>query len=193
MANNTKPHLIEALRDRLVVRYWNPYDEGSNYGYVLDIGPRFFLLAFIDDNLKFNGFQCVLIADVRRLQVPAKYADFAAAALRKRKQLIRKKPEIDLGGLPEMLVSANRLFPLITIHRERVTPDTCKIGRVVEVDKTHLRLREIGPDAVWETRATRVNLTDITRVEFGGGYEEALYLVGGPPKNSEKPVRSKLQ
>jgi hypothetical protein len=156
----------------------------------LDIGPVFFLLALIGEDIRFNGFQCIRISDVRRLQVPDPYSDFIVGALRKRGQLIRKKPAVKLENLAVLLTSANRRFPLATIHRERVTPDTCKIGRAVEVSNQHLLLHEVDAAAIWCKRPTKILLTEITRVEFGG-YEEALHLVGGSPPQIESKIKEK--
>lgn len=171
--------LTEALVQKLVISFRSKYDDGSSYGYVLDIGPRFLLLALIDDDIRFNGYQCLLLKNVKRLEVPYRFEGFVVAALRKRKQSIARKPKINLNSLPELLESANRLFPLITIHREDVKPDSCWIGRIAKIGKSDLLLYEIGPDAVWDRKAKRHRLSEITRVDFGGGYEEALLLVGG--------------
>jgi hypothetical protein len=170
---------------KLLVKFWSPFEPGATHGYVLDIGPRFFLLGFVDDNIKFNGFQCLRLSDVRRLRVPDPYADFIVAALRKRGEIISKKPRVILNSLPELLRSANRLFPLLTIQRERAKPGTCEIGRVVGITKSHVSLLEIGPDAIWEEKPTEIALRDVTRVDFGGAYEDALHLVGGNPPGSK--------
>lgn len=153
-------------------------------GYVLDIGPKFFLLALIgDDGVRFNGFSCVRLADVRNLRVPHKYFEFIESALKKLGERVPNKTRVLLGTLPKLLRSASKQFPLVTIHRERVDPDVCFIGQVEEVSRAVLFIREIGPDAVWETEAETYRLSEITRADFGGGYEEALYLVGGDPGN----------
>jgi len=159
---------------------------------VLDIGPQFCLLGLIDDNIKFNGFQCPLISDLRRVKVPDPHQDFVVAALRKRRERIDRKPDIDLSSLPALLRSANALFPLVTIHRERIKPDECVIGKVLEISKNSFLLHTISPDAVWEEKPTRFRLRDVTRVEFGGGYEEALHLVGGNSKPLKKIKKAKL-
>jgi len=186
MARERNADLQKALSNAIVVRFSSPYESGWTHGYVLDIGPQFFLLGLIDDYLKFDGFECFLHSDIRRLKVPAPYEKFVVAALRKRGQSIERKPDIDLASLPAILRTANDLFPLITIHRERVKPDTCEIGRITDISKSHLLLLEIGPDALWYRRPTKIPLKDITRVGFGGGYEEALHLVGGKPKLTRK-------
>jgi hypothetical protein len=70
---------------------------------------------------------------------------------------------------------------VVTIHRENVDPDICQIGRVVAVDKDKVRLLEINPDASWDSRPLVYRTREITRIDFGGSYEDALMLVGGPP------------
>lgn len=186
MTQQRNRKLIEACHNALLVKFWTPFEDGATEGYVLDIGPVFFLLANIGEELRFNGFQCLRMSDVRRLQAPSAYANFIEKALRKQGQILKKKPNIDLESLPALLKSANQLFPLVTVHREEVSPDTCRIGKVVEVTETHLVLHEIGPDAVWDKNASKLRLSDITRVDFGGGYETALHLVGGNPKSIKK-------
>ena len=55
----------------------------------------------------------------------------------------------------------------------------CHIGRVVGVNKDNVSLLEIGPDACWEDVVTDYRTREITRIDFGGAYEDALILVGG--------------
>ncbi|MGB6724250.1 MAG: hypothetical protein WBE74_00015, partial [Terracidiphilus sp.] len=69
---------------KVLVQFTRSVEEGSIMGYVLAVGPRFFLLALVDENIRFNGFQCLRLQDVRNLQVPAKYAAFVEAALKLR-------------------------------------------------------------------------------------------------------------
>jgi hypothetical protein len=139
-------------------------------------------VGIIDDAIKFNGFMCLRPSAMKRLQVPAPYAEFVEDALRKRKEQIRRKPNITLDTLPDLLKSVNLLFPLVTVYRERVVPDECWIGKVLDVTKKYLFLLEIGADAIWDEKPSKLLLREITRIDFGGGYEEALHLVGGNPK-----------
>jgi hypothetical protein len=185
MSKKSNAQLAEAHRDKTLVKFWNPYDPGSTNGYVLDIGPRFFLLALIGEEIRFNGFQCMRLSDIRRLRAPNPYADFIVAALRKRGETIHKKPRVSLNSLQELLKSANRLFPLVTIHQEGVKPGTCEIGRVVEMSKSHVFMLGISPNAIWDDKPTKIPLREITRVDFGGSYEDALHLVGGNPPQSK--------
>ena len=91
-----------------------------------------------------------------------------------------KKPRIDrkCRGPPNV---SRRSFPLVAIHRERVNPDVCWIGRVTGVDRGRVSLLKIDPDASWDAEPKEYRLNEITRVNFGGDYENALHLVGGEP------------
>src|ERR1700683_2645561 len=118
MAKQTSSKLAKALDGKLLVKFTRPFEYGWVQGYVLDIGPRFFLIAIVGDDIWFNGFQCFRLSDVRELEVPYKYAAFAEAALRKRGKRIPKKPRVSMTSLEELLLSADRAFGLVTINRE---------------------------------------------------------------------------
>jgi hypothetical protein len=180
-AEKHRSQLARARRDGLLVKFRRPFERGRIEGYVLDIGPQFFLLALISDEICLNGFLCLRVRDVRNLQAPAKYAAFVEAALKKRGLQIPQNPGVSVSSLPELLLSANEAFPLLTIHRESVDPDVCHIGRLAGLRGGRVALLEIGPDAAWDAKPEEYSLNQITRIDFGGGYEEALHLVGGSP------------
>ena len=178
MPSKKKNLLAKALRNRLLVRFTRVLEPGTVNGYVLDIGPKFFLLALVSDGLRLNGFQCFRLSDIRELCVPDKYAAFHEAVLKKRGERFPKRPRVSVSSLAELLVTANKAFPLVTIHQEKVDPSVCWIGRVVDVAKGWVTLLEIGPDATWDDKLQTHRLSEITRVDFGGDYEGALYLIG---------------
>jgi hypothetical protein len=180
MATKRVDQLWEMQRHALLVRFSRRFEESPIRGYVLDIGPKFFLLALVSDRIWFDGFECFRISDVRDLK-PDPYVNFVEAALKKRSERITKKPRVDLKGIAELLRSAARLFPLVTIHREGKRPDVCWIGRILGVQGGKVSLLEINPDATWDAKPTEYRLNEITRVDFGGDYENALHLVGGEP------------
>jgi hypothetical protein len=182
MNKRISSNLKHAMRSRRFVRFSRRFEEGSIRGYVLDVGPRFFLLSLVSDRLWFDGFECFRIGDVRNVR-PDEDATFAEAALKKRGERLPKKPRMSVQSIEELLLSSARLFPLVAIARERVRPNACRIGKVLGVNHSRVSLLEIGPDAEWESAATELRLREITNVSFGGDYEDALHLVGGvPPK-----------
>ena len=181
--------LRNASRNRILVRFTRPLKTGAVHGYVVGIGPKFFMVAIMDEGMHLDGFQCFRLADVRNLKAPDPFAAFAEAALRKRGERLPRKPPVDLSALPRLLQTANNAFPLVTIHREAINSEVCHIGRVLEVGKSFVWLLEIGPDARWDEEPLRYRLNQITRVDFGGRYEEALHLVGGESKRRKTVPR----
>src|SRR5262249_49283390 len=133
MGKRQSSQLTEAVRDRRFIRLSRRFEDSPVRGYVLDIGPRFFLLALVSDRIWFDGFECFRLRDVRDIH-PDPYATFAEAALRKRGERMPRKPRVSVASIEELLLSANRAFPLVTIHREQVDPDVCWIGRVFGID-----------------------------------------------------------
>lgn len=167
------------------MRFSRRFEEPKVHGYVLDIGPKFFLLALVSDRIWFDGFECFRIADIRKLR-PDPYERFAEQALKKRGEKRPRKPGVSLKNIRELLLTAGRAFPLVTIHREAIDPDVCWIGRILEVTPEIVKILEVDPDAVWEDQPREYRLSEITHVNFGGDYEDALYLVGGEPRGKER-------
>lgn len=176
------------MREHRFVRFTRIFEQGFARGYILDVGPRFFLMALQGDEIRFDGFACFRFKDVRNLEIDP-FAAFSEAALKKLKVPTPKKPEVVLGTIEDLMLSANRSFPVITIHREGVVPDACWIGRVEAISRGHVSLLEIAPNAKWDRRPTQHKLSAITAVEFGGEYERALVLVGGDMSTGKKGNR----
>lgn len=125
MAKTCLPQLEAALRKRSLVRFRQRYDNFLIRGYVLDIGPTFLLTAVVSDRIWFDGFECFRIRDVRGLMAEP-YAEFVETALRKRRERIPKKPRVDVTTIEELLLTANRAFPLVTSTASRSTLDPAR-------------------------------------------------------------------
>ena len=131
-----------------LVRFARRFEKDTVRGYVLDVGPQFFLLALVSDRIWYDGFECFRISDVSKLR-PDRYGPFVEQALRARGEKRPAKPRISLKNIQELVLTAGRAFPLVAIHREKIDPDVCWIGRVMEVTPEVVRILELGPDAVW--------------------------------------------
>jgi hypothetical protein len=179
----TPSQLRKAVRDGRLVKFSRRFEDSRVRGYVIDVGPCFFLLLLLSDRVWFDGFECFRIQDVRGL-VADPHSDFAEAALKKRGERKPRTPRIGLASIEELLLTANRHFPLVTIHCERRDPEVCYIGRVLGIERDRVSLLEITPGAVWEKRPKEYPLSHITRVGFGGDYENALAIVVKEPPNT---------
>lgn len=176
-----RSQLEDAMSSRRLIRFSRRFERGSVRGWVLDVGPRFFLLALVSDRLWLDGFECFRVRDVRNLSTD-QYGEFVAAALKKRRVSRPKKPRVNLASIEKLLISAGQVFPLVAIHREEIRPSACRIGRVLDIKRGRVSLLEINPDATWDDAPFEYRLGEITCVSFGGQYEDALHLVGGDPK-----------
>ena len=172
--------LANAARDGLFVRFSRRFDDPRIRGYVLDVGEHYFLLALVSDRMWFDGFECFRIADIGDFEAD-EYRSFVETALAMRGEKLPAKPPISLKTIDDLLLTASREFPLVTIHREEINAQGCHVGRVVSVTGDEVRLLEINPDATWDAEPMIYRLSEITCVSFGGDYEDALYLVGGEP------------
>ncbi len=171
--------LVTANEAHTLVRLWRDrIEDGFVTGYVAGVGPAFFLLHLVDDDITFNGFLVLRISDITEVEAPHEFAAFIERALHLRGAGDPEVPTIDLSSIASILESAARSFPLVAIHREDLTTEICHIGRPVAIDDGVLRLQEMSPDAVLDDDPEDYRLGEITRVDFGGGYEDALWLVG---------------
>jgi hypothetical protein len=175
-----RSQLIDAAKSRRLVRLSRRFERTAVRGYVLDVGPQFFLLSLVSDRIWFDGFECFRVADIRSVK-PDPHAAFVEAALRKRKAPRPRKPPVSVRSVAGMVQSAGRAFPLVAVHREGIDPSVCWIGRVLEVREGRASLLEVDPAAKWRDRTTSFRLAEVTRLNFGGDYEGALHLVAGDP------------
>jgi hypothetical protein len=179
--------ITSATSNRTFVRFLSKFERLPVRGYILDSGPKFFIVSVVSDRFRFDGFECFRVDDVRDL-LPDSHSELAEAALRIRGRKTPAKPHISLSSIEDLLLTASREFPLVTIHREQVDAAMCSIGRVQGIDKGRVSLLEISPDAKWDDKPEIYRLNQVTRVGFGGDYEDALYLVGGEPDLANKTV-----
>jgi hypothetical protein len=150
-------------------------------GFVLDFGDSLILLHLLEWNtFILNGYIIVREQDINNYRVFGKPAYWQNKAARKNR-LKPINPHISINSVEDSILSASKSFPLIAIEKELVADDKRFIGRPAEFTSKTVTIHRLSPNAEW-TGKSRFNLTEITRIEFGGGYERALAL-------SAKPLR----
>ncbi len=149
--------------------------DGWTDGFVVDANEEMVLLQLVDDSVRLNGYQILFLEDISDFAHPAPFNDFQKKVLSLRGEEV-VDPEVELDDLAVLLIDISEEFGLVTLHREEIEPDSCEIGRVVRADAVTYELEEIGSDARWFDETFEYDLYDITRIEFGGAYEEALLM-----------------
>lgn len=165
-------------RNNIVRIFREELDGTENWsdGFVLDANEEMVLLQLIDDSIRLNGYQILFLEDISDFVHPAPFNDFQKRVLELREEAV-EAPDLVLDDLGQLLLDISHEFGLVTLHREELEDDSCEIGRVLKVDEISFELEEIGSDARWFDETYEYDLYDITRIEFGGAYEEALMLV----------------
>lgn len=172
-----KRQLLEAHASRTLVRLERSVGQGHVNGYVCAVSTRLVLLQVVSSEIHYDGFAIYRLSDLTRVHSPAPHHEFIETALKLRKLRKGRAPRLDITSLKTVLATVHPAFPLVTMHREADDPDVAHIGLVTQVTARSVDLLEITPDAHWETKLDRYALSEITRVDLGGAYEEALHLV----------------
>jgi hypothetical protein len=175
-ATDIREQLASAMRDRRLTRFHRRFEDGWVRGYVVGIGPDFLMLCEVSDHLRFNCFGCYRLDGIKNLQ-PAPYPDFVEAALEKLGHTQPETPAVALNSVDDILATAGNLFPVIAVYGDA----DVHIGAFVSLEGGVMWMREIGPDAAWDSQPKARRLDEVTRIDFGGAYETALALVGGLP------------
>ena len=172
--------LEEAQADaRIVALDREVFDHEDEIGYVVGMGPSHFMLLRISDGIRFDGFSIFRVADVNQVEVPHEHEAFVEGALHLRGENIDSPPEVDLTDTTSILRTVGRLFDVVALHTEERDAGVCQIGHIQSVSDDSIQLIEIDPDADWAEEPATLAISDVTRIDVGGGYEEALLLVGG--------------
>lgn len=180
--------LERAQTDSLSVRLkrWIPEGDAID-GFVVGIGRRWVVLANLTGRADIDGWTFVRIKDIQSVGIEPDSDCFDIRALKARGQWPPPSlPVLHLDDLSGVISSAESGGPLLSIFTEFARPDACWIGRVTSLDADALRLHEVKVGGEWakKSKAKAFDPADVTRVEAGGGYEEVLHLVAGPPPES---------
>jgi hypothetical protein len=161
-------------------------------GFVVGLSKKLVVLHDVDINsFVLNGYKCFRLADVAHGEAIGAPDQFIGRAVRLQ-GLEPTEPEgIDCSTVTRLLRTAGSHYPLVTIHLERMDPDGCYVGEVTKVGRKWLTLRKISAKAVW-LRTGRFRIDDITRVDFGGGYERMLLLVNQTYFSTPSPEVAKV-
>jgi len=179
--------LAAAISDRSLVRITRSFEDDGVDGYVVALSEKWLLFLLVSQTVTYEGFQAFRLQNVESIEIPSPRAAFYKAALRKRKLRRPSTPKLNLSSARELVCSAGKRFPLISLHCDKFDPYSCHIGQVVSASSTTVSLLEVTLDAEWESVPTSYHFAKLISVNFGGPYEEALASVAGKPKKSLNP------
>ena len=182
LKNHSRVHIQQSLR-RLVGKkaiadlLRENIDSHEITGYVVDLSSDFVLIHFKSNAITLDGYTIVRIQDITRVEDKPKRGEFYMEALKLRGYTPKRPAGINLNSAASILESVNKHYPLVTVHREGIINDECTVGRIEKLTDKTVILQWLTPSAQWDGYSPRYRLTNITKIDFGGLYEDALALV----------------
>jgi hypothetical protein len=159
-------HLVEAQR--------RPKSLDALRGFIVDLSDSLLLVHRLhEDSFRLNGYAAIRLKDVARVRFFDSPSEWQCRAVEHFSLRAKKPARIGVASLGDLLASVGRAYPLVAVYTEKKQPDVCFIGEVAQVTATTLTLEELDCNGAW-CRPRRISLADITRVDFAGGYEQAL-------------------
>ena len=143
-------------------------------GFVVDFSDNLILFHVVNmDAFQLNGYTVIRIENVKEYRAFDKAEFWQNRAVRRFRLKPVRPVGILLSSFPELLGSISKRYPLITLHPEKTKPSLCYIGPLLSMAKATVTIDDLDCNAEW-SGPRHLKFSDITRVDFGGGYEKAL-------------------
>ena len=178
-----RDQLWEAQRARALVKLKRRIPGADPVeGFVCGVGHGWVAVLKLSEALFRDGWALVRLADVRKVRIVDTVAErsLEAKMLRVRSEWPPVVPSVDLDDVMDPLRAVLHRDEMATVFLEHAYPDMCWVGLVRSLDGDVLTLQAIDPRAAWESRPRMYDFEDVTRVDLGGSYEDALRLAADP-------------
>ncbi len=158
---------------------FEPLNDLHTWGFILACNDTFTLINYFSrDTYSLDGYSIFYNDDISEYWVYTEGEDYLETKYVKLKGIKpQPQPSINLDSLPDILSSISETFPLVKIYRERLSEDITIVGKVIETKDNTFKLLGMRTDAKWKEVPSWFRYADVTRVEFGGNYEEILLTV----------------
>ncbi|MGQ0845681.1 MAG: hypothetical protein ACT4QF_16285 [Sporichthyaceae bacterium] len=83
-------------------------------------------------------------------------------------------------GAAELIKVGSAEGNILAVHLETLKGEPLAIGRVIRLRKSSFELHYVGRDGVWARQTERWKYRDLTRIELGGRYLQALNRFADP-------------
>ena len=159
------------------LRRWIP-DSDRVDGYIVALGQKWVALADLD-GVSLDGWCILRLKDIQAVFVDSD--SISTKVLLARDQWPPQAVDsLNLDDAVGALSSAAAPAPLISVFVEFDRPDIMWLGAVTAIKSGQVLLLEVSTLGEWHRKPRVIDLEDVTRIEFGGSYEEGLALVAGP-------------
>jgi hypothetical protein len=173
------PNPSEFVKRKCLVRInRQPLEDITDYGFILDYNDDFMLVNTFDfDANVVTGFSIYAISTIKEIKAHVDENSFESIFVKLNKIKPKKNPSILIDSIQTILKTVTENFPLIVIHCEKKDNEICWIGKLVEIKDNSFLMLEIDTNADWHEKPSKFKFKDVTKIDFGGGYENNLALV----------------
>jgi hypothetical protein len=147
-------------------------------GYVVAVGTRWALVSVVSDGAP-NGWVAVRVEDIVTVDQAAG-GRFVQRGLASQAAWPAAAPSNALalsGSVQALVMSAASAFPVLTLYVERQDPACIIVGRPAGWAEGYLLWQEMNLSAAWDEGASSWDPAQITRLDVGGQYVDALNRV----------------
>jgi hypothetical protein len=142
--------------------------------FVTALSADFAVLSRVNDNCEFDGVIVIRTEDVT-------FARWDSEVLRSWGTVLQESPSspepagfVDLASWESVVRTIHDNVPVVTFQRERADGDICHVGTGITILAEGIEADEVSIEGTIDGKFA-INLEDLTRVDFGGGYERALW------------------
>ena len=154
------------------------------WGFIVAEGRSHVVVQQIDASYNLDGYCGFRREDISLIEKKFKKKPLITAALRIKNQTPVKPAGLRLGSMRSLMESAQNVFGVLVIHREKAQPDDVEVGTVrITTDDTYV-LRWLNTLAEWENDDRPFRYRDITLLEFGTDYDQTLLAVAKDRENA---------
>lgn len=181
-ARGVRAELRAAFEQRIPLRILRErLQPGVIHGYVAGLSREFCLIAEVGDDMRFDGYIAIALADISELEIdPAR--TFVEKALALRGEALLLPTDFRLDDWASIARSAAACAPLISVNMlEDEDGEISYVGRLESIEPQALVLRELDPNAAWYPDTGAYEFDALGSIGFASGYLEALWLVAGAP------------
>ena len=171
--------LADGLEAQRLTRVWrDAYDTASTDGFILALIDDWVVMHVVADGAYLDDVQMMRLRDIST--VIDGHNDYIDRALR---GLDRPVARIELHNdatVRDLLLAAADLHPLIAFSLGDEGEEQLMVGRLVAANRHRVRLRFLAPDGTWADEVDRWGYGQISSIQVGGRYLDALAQFGDP-------------
>jgi len=148
-------------------------------GFVIALTDEWLVMHGLEDGVHLDDIVMLRLRDVSRVwfRDDDAYHHRAIAGLG---QSVASFECDDTASARELLNAASGRAEILAIHLETLQGEPLFVGRVVDARKKSFDLHYVGRDGVWSGHVDRLKYRDVTRIELGGRYLQALSSFADP-------------